>query len=327
MNVTLKKLAPVGVPRVVICAIQRVARRRSVQRFFAVSVAAIAHFFLLACLGAFVLPTIRNSTLTVSCTPGNEIDVLSVVEIQLPVFEPSSVEVGPLRMGHGTTTDWAVDDSTILADVARIGKTLDRPAASANSEVSGTGKDGGNDNSDGADGGDDNETIQGDAAFFGIATDAGRIVYVVDASGSMNFYGRFAQTTGELLDSITRLSPNQEFHVFLFSSHGRVRQFSKEFSTPTPKNVALLRDVLTRFTPTGSTEPSGALRRALQLRPDVIFFLTDGDFETEPVQRVLESENAGTVIHTIALQSRSGEQALQDIAAATNGQYRFVPAP
>ncbi len=78
----------------------------------------------------------------------------------------------------------------------------------------------------------------------------------------------------------------------------------------------------------GGTDHLAALKRALLLRPDAIFFLTDADDLTEAQVRDVTRFNRGwTAIHTVEL-SRSPRDAaprpLQMLAAQNRGIYRSV---
>jgi hypothetical protein len=65
-------------------------------------------------------------------------------------------------------------------------------------------------------------------------------------------------------------------------------------------------------------------QRALDLQPDVIYLLTDGDF-AEDVAGILRSQNTrGVPIHTICIGNIAGERQLREIARQHNGSYKFV---
>jgi hypothetical protein len=78
----------------------------------------------------------------------------------------------------------------------------------------------------------------------------------------------------------------------------------------------------------GGTEHLTALRRALQLQPDVVFFLTDADALSEEEVRVVTRLNQGrTVIHAIELgpSPLTGRlTALELLARDNRGRYRRI---
>jgi hypothetical protein len=119
------------------------------------------------------------------------------------------------------------------------------------------------------------------ATFAGLgARQAVRIVYVVDASGAMVSSLKFV--FAELERSVRSLSSGQKFQIVLF----REREGGEpvEVLTPagarggllaaTPANKAALSSWLATITPTGRSNPSQGLKRAIDMDPDAIFLLS-----------------------------------------------------
>jgi hypothetical protein len=91
------------------------------------------------------------------------------------------------------------------------------------------------------------------------------------------------------------------------------------------------------------TNPSLAILRALQLKPDAVFLLSDGLFDSSVVtliprlrEHLLDPEGDGVKeqemqtlrINTIAFMSDEGGPLLERIACENDGQYVYVrPAP
>ena len=168
----------------------------------------------------------------------------------------------------------------------------------------------------------------GTARFFGIEAEGPVFVYVVDSSGSMSG-PRIELTKKELKKSINQLNLNQSFYVIFFSNSDYPMFFPGEAAVrplpATDQNVKQLEQWVDGFQIGGGTDPQSALLRALSLAPDSIFLMTDGAFDSQ-VADLLKTQNAGKVaIHTIAFQSRSGENLLKRIAKENAGQHRFVP--
>jgi hypothetical protein len=163
--------------------------------------------------------------------------------------------------------------------------------------------------------------------FFGIPAFAERIVYVVDASGSMRGE-RFERACQELNESIAMLGPAQNFAVFFFNDHRHTRRY------PGEGDMALAIDeTKTEFftwsqniQPEGYTHPTRVIRAALKLYPNVIFFLSDGEIPENTVRvAALDNKLGSTVIHTICFQSVEGHDLLKQMAEENSGEYRFVP--
>src|SRR5690606_33907931 len=68
------------------------------------------------------------------------------------------------------------------------------------------------------------------------------------------------------------------------------------------------------FRADGFTNPEQALALALNLRPDVVYFLTDGRFPAKIVDEVTRANRTGVKIHTIGFADDEGEDLLRAIA-------------
>ena len=73
----------------------------------------------------------------------------------------------------------------------------------------------------------------------------------------------------------------------------------------------------------GGTEPQNAVAISLGLKPDVMFFLSDGEIPLN-TRDIVQQANRGTAIHTIAFGSNAGGQILEQIATDTGGTHRFI---
>jgi hypothetical protein len=174
------------------------------------------------------------------------------------------------------------------------------------------------------------ETAQeGDVAFFGSASTARSFVFVVDLSGSMLNNRRFDRMVRELTATINALQPDQQFSVVFFNDQP-LPLFSPRAAqglidaTRSNKQRAI-RWIKSRK-PDGLTNPDLALEMALAMRPGAIYFLTDGEILDADllIARLARWNTVSTPIHTLAFESRDGEDALIRIARDSGGTYRFV---
>jgi len=124
-------------------------------------------------------------------------------------------------------------------------------------------------------------------SFVGLsATNARRIVYAIDASGSM--VPAFPIILKELARSLDALTPRQEFAIVFFQADRAVAV------PPGNRLVPALPDAIDRalkwvraeVIPAGTSNPLGAIRHALDLEPDVIYLLSEditgaGEFEID----------------------------------------------
>jgi hypothetical protein len=181
----------------------------------------------------------------------------------------------------------------------------------------------------------------GRAEFFGVQATGRRFLFVVDSSRSMRG-SRFAAARQELALAIRRLNPRQAFYVIFFSQTPErmvLAPDSKPSPRPvpaTPQNIQRLERWLAGVQLQPGADPRQALEWALDMQPDAVFLLSDGEFSAA-TESWLETRNLRddvergrvprAVLHTVGLQSRQGEERLQRIASKFGGSYRFVPAP
>jgi hypothetical protein len=166
--------------------------------------------------------------------------------------------------------------------------------------------------------------------FFGIGGYGQTFVYVVDASDSMNENGKFDQARYELLHSIEQLASDQRYFVIFFNDAA--------FPMDAPEPVMATEDERAKtaewvhaMPAQNGTNPLPALLYALSLRPDAIFFLSDGQFDPRTIA-ILRVRNRPTKrvghrqipIHTIAFVDHSTVGLMRSIARDSNGDHRFV---
>lgn len=166
--------------------------------------------------------------------------------------------------------------------------------------------------------------------FFGIG-DAGKsFAYVVDCSDSMNERNKFARARYELIRSLEQLTPYQRYFV-IFYSDGPYPMDAEEPLDATEEHVAQTSEWINAVGASGGTNPLSALLLALELRPDAIYFLSDGQFEPQVVSE-LRNRNRDNrrldlskiPIHTIAFGDRRAEGLMKSISRNSGGKYRFV---
>jgi len=166
--------------------------------------------------------------------------------------------------------------------------------------------------------------------FFGIHALGQSFVYVVDCSKSMNrphpseAKTRFRRLKLELVKSIATLKPDMKFFIIFFNRHALpMPARSLQPALPLNQNQYLRWAATVRAQ--GDTDPREALSYALRLRPDIIYFLTDGDFQHSVVQDLKKLQQKNVDIHTFAFGNRDAEDLLKAIASANGGEYHFVP--
>jgi hypothetical protein len=163
--------------------------------------------------------------------------------------------------------------------------------------------------------------------FFGTRARAESVIFIVDTSGSMEGH-RFDRAVEELTHSLSLLQPSQKFFIFFYSGNTFPMwgQRNAKLQPATTGNRSKAIKWIKEFHPEGDTAPEDAIERALKMKPQVIYFLTDGEIPntTRATAQRCNSEHK-TVIHTIAFEYEGGAEQLRGIAADSKGKYRFVP--
>jgi hypothetical protein len=181
-------------------------------------------------------------------------------------------------------------------------------------------------------GASDEDGLSGHAAaqFFGIGGYGQSFVYVVDCSGSMGEGLKFERAIYELLQSIEQLASDQRYFIIFYNDAA----YPMEADSPVPATedeFARTREWISYVQPDGGTNPLPALLFALSLRPDAIYFLSDGQFDRHAIHELRHRNRPNKrlamrqiPIHTIAFVDRSTEGLMRTIARNSGGKFRFV---
>ncbi len=174
----------------------------------------------------------------------------------------------------------------------------------------------------------------GETAFMDIVGKGRSFVYVIDTSSSMAHDQRLDLAASQLKRSLRLLEPYQQFQVLFYNQvvtpiNLRSRPFKDSYPA-TKVNVQLAVQAIDMQQPFSGTSHLPAIQRAMLLRPDVIYFLTDG--ETGGLDaaelRKLRRANRGTEIHVIVFAGTSRESQavswLETMARDSGGQYRRI---
>ncbi|MBM3971719.1 MAG: VWA domain-containing protein [Planctomycetes bacterium] len=145
-------------------------------------------------------------------------------------------------------------------------------------------------------------------SFFGMGLDGKSFVYVLDCSLSMNHphdsdaKTRFRKMKMELANSVSHLRPDQEFFIVFFN-HEAVPMPAERMVSAAPENKQYFLDWVEQVPAQGDTDPTAALLMALRMRPDVIYFLTDGCFSGAANDIVKGVQQSRTTIHTFVFET------------------------
>lgn len=206
----------------------------------------------------------------------------------------------------------------------------------------------------------------GKISFLGNTATAKHVVFVVDVSGSMSAsmnvggssMSRFDLLKRELNKSISALAAGTAYQVLFFSDFAwphdtvdsndmralsgyewKITATSKNVSIPrfsyiaaNPSNVNKSKKIILDANNPGGTNWGSGLLMALKgsPRPEVIFFMTDGNRADEQgwINAVTEENSRGkrTIIHTTALGTPDAAKDLAEMARRNGGKFTVVMA-
>lgn len=174
-----------------------------------------------------------------------------------------------------------------------------------------------------------------ETGVFGVKGRGSKFVYVFDRSASMSgFDGRpLRAAKRELIASLEQLRSVHQFQVIFYNQKPHLMTFA-----PSQQPVLLFADdngkrqadsFIRSVVADGGTNHIDALKLALAMRPDVIFFLTDADEPrlTNHELAEIRERNLGTTISTVEYGAGPRQHRrtfLQDLAEQNGGQHRYV---
>jgi hypothetical protein len=175
------------------------------------------------------------------------------------------------------------------------------------------------------------ESPRPESTFFQIPVRGQSVLFVLDRSASMGGRNGFLLAVKrELLASLAGLPAGARFQVIFYNKHWDMLRLVGPggLAMASVENKRRAESQIESLTAEGGTEHEPALRAALSLEPDSIYFLTDADDLTQGLVNTITQLNRGrAAIHTVELAPRRepGMQ-LQMLAQRNRGTYRAVAA-
>ena len=189
---------------------------------------------------------------------------------------------------------------------------------------------GGGGGSGGGSGGGVGRGVGPGTEFFGAREHARSCAYVVDSSGSMASRGSLDVAKREMWASLSQLPPDARFAIVFYNLHPTIfsdPQGRKGLMPATAANKARARQQMASVTPDGGTDHLTALRAALAMRPEVVFFLTDADLMTESDVAEIQGMGQKTRIQAVEFgrgANLGGSGPLRKLATSTGGTFRYI---
>jgi len=201
----------------------------------------------------------------------------------------------------------------------------------------------------------------GMATFFGSSAKAQKVVFVVDASASMvakdkSGKTRFQLMQEELKRSIQSLSPGVKFQVIFFAGpawflgdevdrtnwrsigggaweykDGDPRKLPvKSYIVARPSRIRVALDQIDKTEPVLGTDWRSPLKMAMNLEPDLIFFMTDGTISDDSGKPVVgdvldyNRKKSGAKINCISLMEPQAYKMMDELARKSRGDMTLV---
>ncbi len=153
--------------------------------------------------------------------------------------------------------------------------------------------------------------------------------YVINCSGSMSTRNALDVAKRELLASLDQLRPGALFSVIFYNL--KIWVFTDpsgqyEMMPASVENKTFVRSQLKTVVPNGKSADLLALQIALDLKPDVVFFLTPADLMTKNQVDAILPQAGRTRIHVIELGPGPDPGTVSQpsrLATVTRGTYRY----
>ncbi|AWM40639.1 vWA domain-containing protein [Gemmata obscuriglobus] len=169
----------------------------------------------------------------------------------------------------------------------------------------------------------------GSASFFGTAARGNRFAILADNSGSMQGTP-LTVLKAEITSTLARSRGSAQFYVTFFSSEADPQPLKRW--TADRNEVAAVSKWVQGIQTANGTSPVVGFQHVLKLKPppDVVYLMTDGEFDPREVEQIRTLNQAlrpPAVIHTVAFGGKQGEAELKMIAKQAKGTYRYVAGP
>jgi hypothetical protein len=182
-------------------------------------------------------------------------------------------------------------------------------------------------------------------SIYGLEGEGRKFVYVFDRSASMNsgfqltYPGRAPEqyiflegARQELLASLAQLDKRHEFQLIFYNDRTKVFQGyrgMKHLIPATDRAKELASSFLYNLTAEGDTYHTSALVKALRLKPDVIFLLTDGeekdDLSAKDLRDLTRQNGGRTAINVIQIcREPRPDSTLVELAQKNRGKHTFL---
>jgi von Willebrand factor type A domain len=169
-------------------------------------------------------------------------------------------------------------------------------------------------------------------SVFGVEGKGNKFVYLFDRSASMDG-APLSAAKRQLLESLRSLDSVHQFQIVFFNSRTRVFEAAgggRRVAFASDRNKQLAANFVGGITADGGTDRMVALREAIAMSPNVIFFLSDADdpmsaSELAEVTRLNQRAQAAiSVIEFGRKPAPTPNNFLMQLAKESGGQYGYI---
>ena len=166
--------------------------------------------------------------------------------------------------------------------------------------------------------------------MFGHGGNATRIVFLCDATGTM--ISKMATLKDQLSRAVMNLKPIQSFNIIFYYDGPKATSLDTQLVAATADNKRRALKWLEDISPAGQTDPTPAIQMSFKQNAQLIYFLSDGEFNNLKSYKEIEDEmaklNPGNKVkvNTILFETfdKDAEDVMTRMASTTGGKYIYV---
>lgn len=291
------------------------------------------HFGLVVGLSIVVISaTKKQELLSIVSSPVEAENVLMETPMEM-VSELETASLEPMTPTPTTDlTDVTMDVAVPL--VAMEPGTQPNPLATSSSEVAQS-------SSSAMQGWAGSKMVSG-VEFFGVKATGNTFAYIIDCSPSMRKDNAFQAAKNEVFRSLASMKPKQRYFISFFGKEidpltFQAGEAEKYPVYATKENVIATQEWMNAITiQKEGWPPNNALQQAIEMQPDGIFMLFDGDTKVDVAKflrrinrtdDILSEGNPKVPIHVIHFFQEDFRKPMMTVAQENGGTYRFIPRP
>lgn len=293
-------------------------------------VSAILHMIAIILLALFTLKGVEQASFELSILPSEQLAEEQIEQLELAAFESVDVAAPQVTVEFEPIMPMADIEALVATNDVSLAPSVDTGfmdlAGGGGGLARGSGK--------------------AHTSVFGLAAEGSKFVYLFDRSKSMistfrNYEGGvlvrevtpLLLAKAEMLRSLEPLSPSDQFQIVFYNQQPLLFDDGTDLRRlipASPERKAQAQQFVTDVPGKGSTNHVSAMQLGLNLKPDVIFLITDGEAKDDPPKRRVRSlirkcQKQGVQVHIVHFSTQvRPDCTLLPLAEETGGVHRFI---